>query len=260
MELEFDLEIESVKLRVFRQGNYSGRPTLVFLHDSLGCIKLWRDFPVKLGEAAKCNVLIYDRQGYGKSEPFTSIRRKNDYMEIESGILNSLLEQCEITNAILFGHSDGGTIALLAASKYPEKISGIITEGAHIFVEEITVAGIRQAIENYKTTNLKDRLRKYHGEKTEAVFWAWAGTWLTEEYRNWNIEHFLPKIQCPVLIIQGENDEYGSLKQVDRIIKQVSGYSTKLIIPNIGHTPHKEASELTLIKSAEFVSKLLVIM
>lgn len=259
MEIEFDLEIENVKLRVYRKHNYTDQPTLVFLHDSLGCIKLWRDFPAKLGEATKCNVLIYDRQGYGKSASFTSSERRKDYMEIEAEVLNALLVHCEISNAILFGHSDGGTIALLTASKYPDGISGIITEGAHIFVEGITLAGIRQAVNNYETTDLKDKLSKYHGDKTDAVFWAWAKTWLAKEYKDWNIEHFLPNIQCPSLIIQGANDEYGSLRQVGNILKQVDGDSTKLIISNIGHSPHKEASELTLDKSAEFINKLLVL-
>ena len=252
-KIKFSLEAIAIK----RVGNYPDRPTIVLLHDSLGCIELWRDFPEKLSEVAKCNVLVYDRHGYGKSHPFLYDKRDNDYMELEADMLNELLDFWKIDKAILFGHSDGGSIALLTAAKYPEKILGIITEGAHVLVEEVTLNGIKEAIELYKTTDLKIKLKKYHGDKTEEMFWAWAGTWTTEDFRNWNMERFLPAIMCPSLIIQGENDEYGTLDQVEKIFKQVKGVSSKLILPNIKHTPHKEAPEVVLNNSAEFISNLI---
>lgn len=229
------------------------RPTIIFLHDSLGCIALWRDFPEKLGRATNCNALVYDRQGYGQSDPFSGIPRKPDYMELEADILNELLAALDLTNVILFGHSDGGSISLIAAAKYPERIKGIITEGAHIFVEEISLNGIHEAIDAYHTTNLKERLEKYHGEKAEAVFWAWAGTWLKDEYQSWNIEDFLPQLHCPVLVIQGENDEFGSIEQVNGIVNQVSGDASQFVIPSGGHNPHKEVPDLILQHSAEFI-------
>lgn len=238
-----------------RSNNFPGKPTIVFLHDSLGCIELWRDFPQKLGELAQCNVLIYDRQGYGRSCPFSS-KRDNSYVEREADILNELLGYWKIDSAILFGHSDGGSITLITAAKYPKGITGIITEGAHIFVEEITVSGIKEAIRLYETTDLKTKLQKYHGDNTEDMFWAWAEIWTTEKFRSWNIGHFLPQIQCPALIIQGEADEYGSLKQVEDTITQISGNTEKYTIPHIGHTPHKECPELILHKAAEFISRL----
>ncbi len=253
--MEFDLHIEGITVRVLREDCFVDGPTLIFLHDSLGCIELWKDFPKKLGEASQCNVLIYDRQGYGKSSPF-SLARANNYMELEADFLNKLIEKCEITNAVLFGHSDGGSIALITAAKYPTKISGVITEGAHVFVEEITLSGIKQATEAYRTTILKQKLEKYHGDKTEAMFWAWAGTWQTDDYKSWNIEFFLPLIQCPSLIIQGEDDEYGSIKQVDAIVNQVKGFSEKWMIPAIGHTPHKESPEETLYNSVAFIKSI----
>ncbi|MFC5047474.1 alpha/beta fold hydrolase [Aquimarina hainanensis] len=232
-------------------------PTIVFLHDSLGCIELWRDFPEKLSSLTKCNVLIYDRQGYGQSKAFSSPRRTNNYLEIEAAILARLLRENSCQNAILFGHSDGGSIALIAAAQYPELISGIITEGAHIFVEDITIKGIKDAEKLYRETNLKSRLQKYHGSKTEAMFWAWASTWTTPEFRNWNIEHFLPKISCPALIIQGADDEYGTIEQVQRIHQQVSGTTRTHIIPNIKHTPHKEAPEIVLQLVTTFIHQYL---
>ncbi len=248
----FDLS----ELAISRIEDFPGRPWIIFLHDSLGCIALWRDFPERLGRLAECNVLVYDRQGYGKSCPFTYEERDNEYMEAEAGILNDLLNQQKIGRAFLFGHSDGGSIALIAASKYPDKIAGILTEGAHIFVEEITLSGIRDAVALYQTSDLKQKLEKYHGDKTDAMFWAWASTWTSEMFRNWNIEHFLPGVKCPSLIIQGKNDEYGTENQVDRIVAQVSGRAEKLMIPEAGHTPHKERPDEVLQKAAGFIRRL----
>jgi pimeloyl-ACP methyl ester carboxylesterase len=254
MQTETKVKFDEIALK--RIDNYPDRPTIIFLHDSLGCIELWRDFPQKLGELTKCNVLAYDRQGYGKSCPFSYSRRDNYYMEQEADILNGLLDHWNINSPILFGHSDGGSIALISAGKYPEKIKGILTEGAHIFVEDVTIKGIENAIQLYQTTDLKTRLEKYHGNKTEEMFWAWATTWKTNEFKAWNIENFLPEIQCPSLIIQGEDDEYGTLKQVENIIMQTSGQSSKLIIQKVHHTPHKEVPELILEKAGEFINQL----
>lgn len=233
------------------------RPTIIFLHDSLGCVELWRDFPIVLGNATNCNVLVYDRQGYGKSAPFTTTARNNSYLEMEADILCLLIEQCGIHHAILFGHSDGGSIALITAAKYPSHIIGVVTEGAHIFVEEITLNGIREAVQTYHTTNLKERLQKYHGDKTDAVFEAWTNTWLSDTFKSWNIEHFLPQIQCPVLVIQGEADAYGSIAQVNGIAAQVAGDAHKLLIPSTGHTPHREASDIVLQRASAFIQDLM---
>jgi pimeloyl-ACP methyl ester carboxylesterase len=252
-----DIRFSVDEIEIERFENYPDRPTIVFLHDSLGCIQLWRDFPQKLGESTNCNVLVYDREGYGKSKSFSNPKRDNFYMEYEADILNELLDKCKIDKAILFGHSDGGSIALIAGAKYPAKILGIITEGAHVFVEEVTLNGIREAIRYYQITDLKAKLEKYHGKKTEDMFWAWAKTWTNVKFRAWNIEFFLPSIKCPALVIQGEDDEFGTLDQVEKIIKQINGKSEELIIPNVKHSPHKEIPELILNKSSEFIKRLL---
>lgn len=244
------------EIAVKRIGNFPNRPTIVFLHDSLGCIDLWRDFPERVGELTECNVLLYDRQGYGKSCGFSYAKRDTNYLELEAEILNQLLDYWNIKQPILFGHSDGGSIALLAAAKYPEKIKAIITEGAHVFVEDITVKGIKEAIQLYETTDLKTKLEKYHGCNTEAMFWAWANTWTTQEFRSWNIENFLATIQCPSLIIQGVKDEYGTLKQVESIVEKISGITETFIIPNIGHSPHKESPEVVLKQVIDYIRNL----
>jgi len=245
------------KIHFYQLSKFKNQPTLIFLHDSLGCVELWRDFPMILAELTKCNLLIYDRFGYGKSSDFITKERSNDYMEIEADLLIKIVEKLDIHSPILFGHSDGGTIALLAAAKYPNKIEGIITEGAHIFVEEITKEGIQAAVKTYKTTDLKLRLEKYHGNKTDALFQAWTKTWLSESYSGWNIEHFLHKITCPVFVIQGELDEFGSLLQVEKIIKGILHEKKSSFIPlNARHTPHKEAKTETLQECEKFINQL----
>ncbi|TPE45922.1 alpha/beta fold hydrolase [Pontibacter mangrovi] len=230
------------------------KPILVFLHDSLGCIKLWRDFPERLAQATGATTLVYDREGYGQSSAFRSTNREQDYLEREADVLEQLLAKLQVNKAILFGHSDGGSIALMAAAKYKSRIAGVIAEGAHVFVEGLTLAGIRTAVHDFRNTDLPQRLHKYHGAKTDQVFSAWSDTWLSPHFRSWNIEHFLPAIHCPVLVVQGEADEYGTLAQVKAIVGQVQGPSQQLIIPGIGHTPHRQARELVLQKASAFIA------
>lgn len=241
-------------LQVQYHASGTAAPTLVFLHDSLGCITLWRDFPGRLAAATGCAVLVYDRQGYGQSPGFSERdTRDNTYLEKEADVLERLLAAYHINEAILFGHSDGASIALITAAKYPARIKAVISEAAHIFVEEVTLKGVRAAVTAYHTTNLRERLQRYHGIKTDAVFSAWTDTWLSEAYRDWTIESFLTRIQCPVLVIQGTQDEYGTLAQVRGIVSGVGERAETLIIPAIGHTPHKEAKEIVLKRSAAFI-------
>lgn len=236
--------------------NFPNNPTLIFHHDSLGCVELWRDFPSFIANKSNCNLLVYDRFGYGKSSSFLTEKRENNYMELEADFLNKLIEKFEIEECILFGHSDGGTISLIAGAKYPEKIKAIITEGAHIFVEEVTLEGIRQAKKSYHTTDLKTKLEKYHGEKTQALFDAWTETWLNPKFYNWNIEHLLPAIKCPIFAIQGVDDEFGSIDQIEGIEKGCQ-QTIFFIIPNAKHSPHKEAWELTELLVIDFLRKIL---
>ena len=243
-------------MAIYRSNVLPGKPTIVFLHDSLGCIELWRDFPVKVAAAVQCNLLIYDRWGYGKSDPMPTHVRPVNYLELEAAILNELLTELEIEDAILFGHSDGGSIALITAAKHPDKIRAVIAEAAHIFVEEATLNGISVALDLYETTDLRQRLEKYHGTKTETLFKAWTETWKRNDFRDWNIEHLLAGITCPLLFIQGENDEYGSLEQVEKTISHVRGTAEKFIVPNIGHTPHKEDTETVLKKTVDYILSL----
>ncbi|MEJ5106460.1 alpha/beta fold hydrolase [Chryseobacterium sp. MYb328] len=249
------IDVKGKKLYTEYYNSFENKPTIVFLHDSLGSVHLWRDLPVRLSEATQCNVLVYDRLGYGKSYPMPTHIRPVNYMELEADLLNELLAELNIDKAILFGHSDGGTIALITAAKYPERVEAVICEAGHIFVEDVTLKGVYDTWEAYKTTNLPERLQKYHGDKVETLFKAWTETWTRNDYRAWNIEYLLKDIICPLLFIQGEADEYGTLDQVEKTVSQVSGSVDKYIIPGIGHTPHKEAPDLVFKRSVEFVNR-----
>jgi len=239
-----------------------GRPTLVFLHDSLGCISAWRDFPERLSAAVGCHALVYDRRGYGQSAPFPAAARQPDYLEAEAHALERLLatQLDGRTNrqAVLFGHSDGGSIALLAAALYPHRVCAIVTEGAHVFVEEVTLSGIRAAQELLHTTDLRERLWRHHGERTDGVTSAWIDVWLSPEFRAWNMERFLPRITCPALILQGADDEYGTAAQVQAIVEGIgrgegSGAIADLI-EGARHTPHKEAPNTVLTLTLGFLA------
>lgn len=250
------ININGKRLYVKLEIIYPNRPTIIFLHDSLGCVKLWRDLPGQLAKATQCNVLMYDRLGYGNSDPMPTYDRPVNYLELEADLLNELLQQLNIDQAILFGHSDGGSIALLTASKYPDNIKAVICEAAHIYVEDVTLQGIYSAIEAYKNTDLPQRLQKYHGDKVDYLFKAWTETWTRSDFKNWNIEHFLQGISCPLLFIQGECDEYSTLEQIEKTIAQVKGRAEKYIIPDIGHTPHKEVPDLVLNATKNFIESL----
>jgi pimeloyl-ACP methyl ester carboxylesterase len=252
----FDLALDDYALRVQRlsAGAEPDAPKLVFLHDSLGSIALWRRFPETLGRLLGLDAIVFDRRGYGESSHFAPGRRTPRYLDEEGEALGRMLTALGVSSAILFGHSDGGSIALIAAALYPDLVSAVVTEGAHVFVEEITLAGIRQARETLQTTDLREKLTRYHGHRTDAVTSAWIDTWLSQEFRDWNIESYLPRIGCPVLVMQGAEDEYGSAAQVAAIVRGVKGPAESLMIPGVGHTPHRDASGVVLNATADFLS------
>ena len=231
----------------------SNAPVLVFLHDSLGCVGTWRDFPDELASRVELSAMNYDRQGYGRSSAFGSVARTPEYLEVEATVLFALLDALAIDSVVLFGHSDGGSIALIAAALRPERVAAVITEGAHVFVDHITLAGIRATQAAFETTDLRARLARYHGEKVQAVVDAWTDTWLSPAFRAWNIERYLSSIACPVLAIQGQDDEFGTVAQVHAIVDGVGAAAGSLLIPGVGHTPHREARDDVLEAAAAFI-------
>lgn len=229
------------------------RPTLVFLHDSLGSITVWRDFPDRLAAMLGCDALVYDRRGYGGSSAFGPAPRTPRYLEQEADELIRVLDACDLGDVLLFGHSDGGSIALVAASRHPERVRGVVTEGAHVFVEELTLAGIRAAREALQSTDLRERLTRHHGERTDGVLSAWIDTWLSPEFRAWNIETYLPGVRCPALVLQGALDEYGTPAQVHAIAEGVSGPVARVLMRGVGHSPHRDAPDETLRLTRAFL-------
>ena len=236
----------------------SGKPpsTLIFLHEGLGSIAQWGDFPVCLSIITGLPALVYERWGYGNSDSL-NIPRTARYLHDEALIsLPDVLEQANINDAILIGHSDGGSIALIFAAAHRDRVRGVITEAAHVFVEDATINGIRQAVDLFYTTDLRDRLYKYHKGNTDSLFRAWADTWLAPSFRNWNIEEYLSPITCPVLALQGEKDEYGTHAQIKSIVRKVAGPAEGLMIPNCGHVPHHQARERVLNEMGRFIRSL----
>ncbi len=237
-------------------GNHD-TPVLVFLHEGLGCIDLWRDFPDQICSATGLKGLIYDRLGHGKSAPLPQ-RRTPRYLHDEAlKYLPPFLEKNKIDNPFFIGHSDGGTIALLYAAQFPDKTTGLITEAAHVFLEDVTIKGIHRAVELYESGKMKKGLIKFHGDKADALFYGWAHTWLSPEFRTWNIVDELKTITTPSLIIQGVDDEYGTEEQVDAIVRTVKGKSEKLMIPDCGHAPHFQARDVVVKRMVKFIRKLI---
>ncbi len=232
-------------------------PVLVFLHEGLGSIAQWRDFPEALVECTGLPALLYDRQGHGRSDPLSAPRTPR-YLHHEAlKVLPRVLEHGGVQDAILVGHSDGGSIALLFASAFPQQTRAAITEAAHVFVEDETLAGIREAGEAWRTTRLAEKLARYHGDKTHALFHAWYDTWLAPEFRDWDLEDCLPGIHCPLLVIQGEDDEYATRAQVEAIAAQVSGPAETLLLPHCAHVPHHEARQPVLEAMARFIQSVI---
>jgi pimeloyl-ACP methyl ester carboxylesterase len=229
------------------------RPLIVFLHEGLGCMKLWKDFPLVLCRMTGCRGLMYDRYGYGRSDKIVE-RRENDFLYHEAAvILPELLDKLGIRDQVmLFGHSDGGTISLIFSALYPDRTAAIVAEASHIFMEPVTLRGIKHAIHEFRNNGLREKLEKYHGENTDSMFYSWANVWTSEETSGWSIELILPEIKSPVLAIQGENDNYGTALQTEIITSDVVGYSELLHIPDCGHIPHHEQRDTVLKHTAAF--------
>ena len=229
------------------------RATLVFLHEGLGSITQWRNFPLALVHATGLPALIYDRCGYGRSEPLAQPPDPS-YLETEAfERLPAVLAACGIESPILVGHSDGGTIALLHAARYPQGPLGVVTEAAHVFVEDISIQGIWRTLHAFETTPLRDRLRAHHGDKVDAVFRGWSEVWLSPAFQTWSMVDLLQGIRCPVLAVQGEEDEYGTQAQVQAIVQGVAGPAQALLLPGCAHVPHFQAKEQTLAGMARFI-------
>lgn len=231
------------------------RPPLILLHDSLGSVEQWRDFPQALANATRTEVIAYDRLGFGKSTP-RAARPSADFVADEAVTFFPALERAlGLTRFVLFGHSVGGAMALAIAAAEREACAAVITEAAQAFVEPRTLAGIRAARAQFDRPEQFAKLTRWHGEKARWVLDAWAGVWLSPQFRSWSLDEQLPLVRCPVLAIHGDLDEYGSVEFPRRITGRAGGPSELAILEGCGHLPHRERRGDVLRLSAAFLER-----
>jgi pimeloyl-ACP methyl ester carboxylesterase len=229
---------------------------LVFLHEALGSIGQWRNFPSQLCNELKLNGLVYEREGHGKSSAFQQSRTANYLHEYALEELPLVLENLIGIDQkiILVGHSDGGSIALIYAAQFPKKVAAVITMAAHVINEPETIAGIQPAIDAYNAGKLEG-LKKFHGDKTEDLFFAWANTWKSADFKDWNICQDISGIKAPLLALQGSRDQYGTIKQLQLIEESVNGIIETQLLDTCGHQPHLEKMELVIGEIKMFLER-----
>lgn len=234
----------------------AGAPVLVFLHEGLGSILQWRDFPAKLAAATGCRGLVYDRYGYGQSEVLQEPRRPIGFMHDEAlSALPDLLKALKVERPILVGHSDGASISLIHAGA-GFGVRGVVAMAPHVFIEPICITSIRKATALFEETDLKEKLGRYHRDVAK-TFYGWADAWRDPGFVAWDIrDDFLPKVECPVLGIQGWQDEYGTMAQLDEIAARVRGTCRLLKLEKCGHSPFRDQPEAVLGAAEDFVRAL----
>jgi pimeloyl-ACP methyl ester carboxylesterase len=239
----------------------TNKPLLVFLHEGLGSLSMWKDFPHRLCLAAGVRGLVYSRPGYGRSTPRPHDERWGlDFMHVQAReVLPALLAELGVDTLAnppwLFGHSDGGSIALIHAASFPERVAGAIVMAPHILVEEFGLVSIREAREAYRTTDLRDKLARYHDD-VDSAFWGWNDIWLDPSFPTWTIESLLPTIHCPLLAIQGHDDQYGTMAQIEGIARRAP--QTELLkLDNCGHSPHRDQPDAVIAAAKRFLSLVL---
>jgi pimeloyl-ACP methyl ester carboxylesterase len=229
-------------------------PLLVFLHEGLGSVAMWRDFPKRLCDEARLRGLVYSRPGYGRSTP----RPADEFWDVDfmhrqaQEVMPALFDALRVRESPwLFGHSDGGSIALLYAASFPDRTAGVIVLAPHILVEALSVTSIAATRETYLNTDLPRRLSRYHDD-VDSAFWGWNNIWLHPPFEQWNIEVELESITCPVLAIQGLDDEYGTLRQIRGIAARLP--ETRLReLPECGHSPHRDQPDAVIAATKDFI-------
>jgi pimeloyl-ACP methyl ester carboxylesterase len=230
-------------------------PTLVLLHEGLGCVGLWGDFPDKLQRATKCGVFVYSRAGYGRSSP-VKLPRPLSYMHDEAReVLPELLDAVGFKRGLLIGHSDGASIAAIYAGSHQDhRLGGLVLIAPHFFTEDPGIASIEEAHKAYDSGDLRQRLSRWHADVDNA-FRGWNGAWLDPEFRKWDITEFLAYIRVPTLIVQGEDDQYGTVAQIEAAERECYCPVEVALLPGAKHSPQREAPEPTLKAISDFVAR-----
>ncbi len=249
------VEIDGVKLETAVLPGDPGKPWMVFLHEGLGCISLWKEYPEKLARRAGCRALIYSRRGYGRSDALAG-RREPGFMHDEAlQVLPKLLAHFSIERPVLVGHSDGASIALIYAARHANNVAGLALMAPHVFVEAISQQSIARIAEVYERDDLRKRLARHHTHVDDA-FLGWARIWLDPRFRTWSLGAECQALQAPLLLIQGEDDEYGTLAQLDAIAEATTVSVTRMVLPKCGHAPHREQEGPVLDAMSRFVAGL----
>ena len=220
-------------------GDAAKHPPLVFLHEGLGCATLWRDFPDQVARETGTRALVYSRFGYGQSDGLQRPRTVEFMHEEALDVLPAVLDSFGIDNPLLVGHSDGASIALIHAAQSGRPVAGLVLMAPHVFVEDICIESIARVRATYESKGLRQRLAKYHAHVDDA-FLGWADTWLLPEFRAWSIEYLAGRFTAPALLIQGEDDEYGTLEHIDRIALRSQGPTQRLVLADCGHSPQRD--------------------
>jgi len=232
-------------------------PTIVMLHEGLGCVGLWGDFPDRLAAATGAGLFVYSRAGYGASTK-VELPRPLDYMHIEAlEVLPKLLDQIGFRRGLLVGHSDGASIAAIYAGAVADhRVRGVAMIAPHFIVEDISVRSIAEIRKAYETTDLRSKLARWHGDVDNA-FYGWNGAWLDPEFRRWDIAEYLAYIRVPVAILQGADDQYGTMRQIEIAREECYCPVDVTVVPGAGHSPHRDAPGATLDAISEFAGRIL---
>lgn len=257
--LNWDDRRVQIEYQWLHTGAAADAPLMVFLHEGLGSVSMWRDFPTRLCARLGWSGLVYSRPGYGQSTPRPRHQPlPTDFLERQAlDVLPALLAALGVDGRQrplwLLGHSDGGSIALIHAATHTDSVAGLVVMAPHIVVEDISVTSIARVREAYQRTEMPQRLARHHRDP-EASFYGWNDVWLSAAFRSWSIERLLPGLRCPVLALQGEDDEYGTLRQVQGIA-QAHARTEVEVLAHCGHSPHKDQTETVLARVTDFVRR-----
>jgi pimeloyl-ACP methyl ester carboxylesterase len=249
MEIVQFVTVGGRRIEVVELAGSADAAPLVLLHEGLGSARLWRQFPADLHAATGRRVIAFSRHGHGRSERSPEPRTPAFFHAEALDVLPDVLAQLQAERPVLVGHSDGASIALIHAGQHP--VTGLVLMAPHVVVEDVSVEEIRATRSRYEEGDLRERMARHHDD-VDAAFWGWCGVWLDPEFRTWSLEADAERVTAPVLLIQGRDDPYGTLDQLDRIEARVRGPVERLVVPG-GHSPHLEAPDVVLTAVAAYV-------